>query len=141
MKRLQQSGFTLIELMTVVAIVGVLLMLAYPNYRENVDNSDRALARTGLVSLSGSLEQYYAENNSYLGATMTNIAHPTTVPLNTGDRAVYTLNFSVTDNGGTYTAVATPIIAATGSRTVYSLSSIGTRKSGPIGSLGLGWNN
>jgi len=140
MNRVKQSGFTLIEALLTVAIIGILLTVAYPSYRDNIERGDRALARAGLVSLSNSLEQYYAENNSYTGATMANVAHPTTVPLS-GGTAVYTLSLTITDSGGVYILSAIPIAASTGSTIIYTLRSTGERRSGAPLSISSGWQD
>ena len=49
MKRQAQRGFTLIEVMIVVAIVGILSAIAYPSYQEYVRRGHRAEARAGLL--------------------------------------------------------------------------------------------
>ena len=64
MKR-KNLGFTLIELMIVVAIVGILSAVAYPSYQSHVLKSQRQVAQAALVSLSSTMERYYSENNKY----------------------------------------------------------------------------
>ena len=49
MQKKQQKGFTLIELMIVVAVVGILSAIAYPSYTEYVRRGHRADARAGLL--------------------------------------------------------------------------------------------
>lgn len=65
------SGFTLIELMIVVAIVGILAAIAYPSYQESVAKSKRADAQGALLSLAGALERHFTETNSYCDAGTT----------------------------------------------------------------------
>ncbi|MNK10292.1 Fimbrial protein precursor [compost metagenome] len=58
-------GFTLIELMIVVGIVGILAAIAYPSYNEHVRKSRRAQAKADLVEYAQTLERFHTSNNSY----------------------------------------------------------------------------
>jgi type IV pilus assembly protein PilE len=64
----KQKGFTLVELMVVVAIVGVLTMVAYPSYQGYIKTSNRAAAQADLMSLAAALERHKAASFSYKGA-------------------------------------------------------------------------
>lgn len=59
-------GFTLIELMVVVAIVGILAAVAYPSYQSYVQRSNRVDAQTALLDAAQRLERCFSRNNSYL---------------------------------------------------------------------------
>lgn len=61
----RQRGFTLIELMIVVAIVGILSAIAYPSYVEYVRKGHRAEARTGLLQAAQWLERAATATGSY----------------------------------------------------------------------------
>ncbi len=63
-------GFTLIELMIVIAIIGVLAAIAIPNYSASVEKSRRADAQAALTALSQAMERYYTEKSTYVGATL-----------------------------------------------------------------------
>lgn len=62
------SGFTLVELMVVAAIISILAAIAYPAYTESTRKSRRTDAQGGLMGLASALERHYTQNNSYLAA-------------------------------------------------------------------------
>jgi type IV pilus assembly protein PilE len=61
----KQSGFTLIELMIVVAILGIIAAIAYPQYIEYVAKGRRAECRSALLVASQKMEKFYSNNNTY----------------------------------------------------------------------------
>jgi len=65
MKNKSASGFTLIELMIVVAIVAILASIAYPSYISSVIKGRRAQGRTALTELLQQQERYMTQNNNY----------------------------------------------------------------------------
>jgi len=67
MKR--SSGFTLIELMIVVAIVAILAAIAYPSYQEHVRKTRRAQGKADILELAQRLERIYTTDRTYEAAT------------------------------------------------------------------------
>lgn len=65
MKLPRQGGFTLIELMITVAIIGILAAIAYPSYTAHVEKSRRADAKVALNELVQRQESYFLRNFSY----------------------------------------------------------------------------
>lgn len=74
MKR--QSGFTLIELMIVVAIVAILAAIAVPAYNEQVRKSRRGAGKAVMMETVQALERFHTVNNTYAGFTPTSLASP-----------------------------------------------------------------
>jgi type IV pilus assembly protein PilE len=69
MKTARIQGFTLIELMIVLAIVAILTSIAYPSYTSSVLKGKRAQGRTALAELMQQQERYMTQKNCYLGFT------------------------------------------------------------------------
>jgi type IV pilus assembly protein PilE len=59
------NGFTLIEVLVVVAIVGILAAIAAPSYQSYMKDTRRSDAHTALARLAGLQERYYLQNNTY----------------------------------------------------------------------------
>jgi type IV pilus assembly protein PilE len=114
-------GFTLIELMIAVAIVGILVKLAYPAYTQSVKKSRRADAKTALLDLAQREERFMSTNNTYSQIAAPDLGYnsgstiTTAAPMNvvTGSSAYYQLAVSL-PTSTTFTATATPIGAQTG---------------------------
>ncbi len=66
MKSSPIRGFTLIELMIVVAIIGIIAAIAYPSYQEYVRSAKRADAETALMELAHFMERHYTANGRYV---------------------------------------------------------------------------
>ncbi len=100
----KQVGFTLIELMIVVAIVAILAAIAYASYSGQVMRSRRAAAASCLQQGSQFMERYYTTNLSYANATPPTcdaevLAHYS-APAFVGTPAAKTYTLQVAPTGG-----------------------------------------
>ena len=68
MKQNTQKGFTLIELMIVVAIIGILSAIAIPNFARYQSKSRQSEAKIALASIYGGEKAFYAEYSAYIGS-------------------------------------------------------------------------
>jgi type IV pilus assembly protein PilE len=120
------QGFTLIELMIVVAVVAILAAIALPSYNAYVERSHRANARGALLQASQWMERAATAQGRYPAATDI----PAGILRVEGGR--YTVSFTVSAAGGTYTAVATPLAPQVNDRCAgFVLNQAGTRSQTP----------
>lgn len=96
-------GFTLLELMVTVAIVGILVAIAIPAYTDQVRKARRGQAKADLVEYAQMLERHHTVNNSYVGFSLPTLQSPREA----GSTARYTLAINPqTANGFVITATA-----------------------------------
>lgn len=102
--RLKQKGFTLIELMIVVAIIGIVAAIAYPAYFDYVREARRAEAQAELLKGQINQQRYRAYNNTFAldGASLAAESLDLSV-----DTAYYT--YTTTGSAGGYSVTATVV--------------------------------
>lgn len=120
----KQRGFTLIELMIVVAVVAILAAIAVPSYQESVRKGRRGQAKADVVEVVQLAERYRTVNNTYNGFDVANSTSPST------GTAFYTLAIAIDEVGSKFEATATPIegtAQATDRCGVLTINQAGTR--------------
>jgi type IV pilus assembly protein PilE len=122
----KHGGFTLIELMIAVAVIGILAAVAYPAYTDSVKKGRRSDAKIALTNAAQALERFYNENNSTYNATGS--AAGTLFPT-TSQGGYYTIGYaSGSPTTSAYTLTATP----TGSQAndkcgIFTLNNLGVQ--------------
>jgi len=89
----KQQGFTLVELMVTVAIVGILASIAYPSYQNSVMKSRRADAKSALLELANFMERHATEVGCYMDPGADN-------QCGSGDDTIPLLPFTTTPRAG-----------------------------------------
>lgn len=130
----KNKGFTLIELMIVVTIIGFLAMIAYPSYQQYVNRAKRSEAKVALVSLQQAQEKYRANCPQYATTIATTRSCATgsyaLVGSATSENGYYTLAISnVTDSTYTLTATATGVQAVDTDCATLAINQDGTKTS------------
>jgi type IV pilus assembly protein PilE len=99
-----QKGFTLIELMIAVAVVGILAAIAYPSYQEHVRKARRSAAQAFMLDVVQRQQQFFLDSRSFAGSVA---ALNMTVPSNVSSYYAFTVTL---DAGPppTYMLTATP---------------------------------
>ena len=98
---MKSSGFTLIELMVVVAIVAIVSAVALPSYNNSIAKSRRAEARGQLLEAAQFMQRFYSQNDSFsqdrAGTAVAMPAGLATVPKTAAvGAATYSISYSAT---------------------------------------------
>lgn len=120
-----QKGFTLVELMIVVAIVGILASVAIPAYSSYVLRGKLTEASTELAGIRVRLEQYYQDNRNY-GSTDTvcGMAMPTSPAVR---YFTYSCNWGAGETNQSFTATATGVATEGTGGFVYTIDQNNTK--------------
>ena len=112
MKKRETRGYSLVELMVVVAIIGIISAIAYPSYQSYMSDTYRGQAIADLEVCSMALERYYSDDFTYVGAVIDDSAGslcPNTSPSSGNTQYDLTL---VAATASDFTIQARPVGAA-----------------------------
>jgi len=133
--RVNFRGFTLIELMVTVAIIGILAAIAYPSYLEYVRGSHRAEAQAILMENAQVLERFFTANGTYEDAALTTAQSPKS------GTAKYTIS-ATTQTASAYTLQAAPSGGHSDPKCdTLTLNQVGTTTENGTGTLSDCWKN
>lgn len=107
-----QRGFTLIELMITIAVVGIITAIALPSYNEYIRRSRRSDARVVLLQDAQFMERFLTENDRYDlqrdGATPVALPNTISPAATTGTQVMYNITLAAV-NRNSYTLQAVPV--------------------------------
>lgn len=128
LSRRLQPGFTLIELMIVVAIVALLSAIALPSYQSYVERSHRANARAALLQATQWMERAATAQGTYPRSNTTPSQIPAGILAVEGGRYTVAANSTT---GATFTFTATPTTVQANDRCgAFIIDNAGTRSQG-----------
>ena len=110
---MRNKGFTVVELLIVLAVIGILTAVAFPSYQNHVRKAARAAAQASMMQVADRQAQYLLDARNYAVTSTALTTLNVTVPTDVASK--YTITVTAADGTNTastpptYTIVATPI--------------------------------
>jgi len=124
----RMSGFTLIELMIAMVVIGILAAIAYPSYLDQMRKSRRASAQTFMMDVANREQQYLLDVRNYAVGAGAVATLNTTVPTDVTQFYTITIDPPAATTPPSYTISATPIAgSAQVSDGVLTLDNLGNK--------------
>lgn len=104
-----KSGFTLVEVLVVVAILGILGAIAYPLYNSQIEKARRSDARTALLEIAQAEERFFTINGVYT-ANLAQLSLDPDLQAGTSEEGLYNIALAnIGGDTGTFQVTATPV--------------------------------
>ena len=97
--RSREKGFSLVELVIALAIIGILAAIAAPLYRDHLADMRRTDGQSALLQAAHNMQKYYSANGTYIGAVLDPSA---------SEKGFYAISFSAGPTAQSYTMQAVP---------------------------------
>ena len=114
--RNRYKGFSLVELLIVIAIVAILAAIGYPAYNDSVQKTRRANAQAELIELAAFMERWYTQNFTYQTSGGADPTLPFTESPKDGNNKYYDLTIATGTGPDSFTLTATPKNAQSGDK-------------------------